>query len=124
MRPWRFVSRIREARYFEFGLKWPIHVAIVIASRLTIRRDRTLGWLLLPIALVGCGGDKSKATLSVTCGGSVALAGAGSIDVLGDPVNGRPTLTFPDPANPGTTGTMALPPASRCSITPTTGAGG
>ena len=77
--------------------------------------------LLLPLALAGCGGDKPKATLSVTCGGSVALAGATTIDVLGDPVNGRPTLTFPDPANPGKTGAMAIAPASRCSITPTTG---
>jgi hypothetical protein len=77
-----------------------------------------LGLLVLPIALVGCGGDKPKATLSVTCRGSAALVGAISIDVLGDLVNGRPTISFPDPANLGNTGTLSIPPASRCSITP------
>jgi hypothetical protein len=85
-----------------------------------MRRSR-LCWLLLAFALAGCGGDKPKATLSVSCGGSMALAGARSIDLLGDPVNGRPTLNFPDPANPGKTGTMAIAPATRCVITPTTG---
>jgi hypothetical protein len=87
-------------------------------------RPWRLGWIFLPIALAGCGGDKPKATLSVTCSGSVALAGARSIDVLGDPVNGRPTISFPDPANPGRTGTLSVAPASRCSITPETGSGG
>jgi hypothetical protein len=82
-----------------------------------------LACLVLPIALVGCGGDKPKATLSVTCHGSAALVGARSIDVLGDPVNGRPTLSFPDPANPGKTGMLSVAPASRCSITPETGGG-
>jgi hypothetical protein len=77
-----------------------------------------LSLLVLPLALAGCGGDKPKATLSVTCRGSAALVGALSIDILGDPVNGRPTISFPDPANPGQTGTLSIPPASRCSITP------
>jgi len=61
-----------------------------------------LSLVVFPIALVGCGGgDKPKATLSVTCGGSATLVGARSIDILGDLVNGRPTISFPDPANPG-----------------------
>jgi hypothetical protein len=83
-----------------------------------------LGLLCLPIALAGCGGDKPAATLSVSCGGSVALAGARSIDVLGDQVNGRTTLTFPDPANRGKTGTMAVGPRDQCTITPVVGGGG
>ena len=83
-----------------------------------------LGWLFLPVVLVGCGGSTPTATLSVTCGGSVALAGASSIDVLGDPVNGRTTMTFPDPRNPGTTGTLTVAPRDRCSIAPTLGSGG
>jgi hypothetical protein len=90
----------------------------------TLMRLWRFGWLFLPFALAGCGGDKPTVTLSVTCGGSVALAGAQSITVLGDPVNGRPTMTFPDPANPGQTGTMSIPAASRCSITPVTNSGG
>jgi hypothetical protein len=83
-----------------------------------------LGWLVCPIVLVGCGGDKPAATLTVTCGGSVALAGASSIDVLGDQVNGRTTLSFPDPANTGKTGGLIVPPHERCSIAPTIGSGG
>jgi hypothetical protein len=84
---------------------------------------RRLSLLVLPIVLVGCGGDKPKATLSVTCGGSAALVGARSIDILGDLVNGRPTISFPDPANPGRTGTMSIAPASRCSIVPESSGG-
>lgn len=87
-----------------------------------MRRWR-LAWLVLPIALAGCGGDKPKATLAVTCGGSVTLAGARSIDLLGDLVNGRPTISFPDPANPGKTGALSIAPASRCTITPDTSGG-
>jgi hypothetical protein len=83
-----------------------------------------LGWLVVSIVLVGCGGDKPAATLSVACSGGVALAGARSIDVLGDPVNGRTTLSFPDPANTGKTGTLIVPPHDTCSITPVVGGGG
>jgi hypothetical protein len=81
-------------------------------------------WLCLPVAVAGCGGDKPAATISVSCGGTVALAGARSVDVLGDPVNGKTTLSFPDPANPGQTGTLVVPSHNKCSISPTTGSGG
>ena len=69
-------------------------------------RLQRLGWGLFVLglagSLAGCGGDsKSAATLSVTCGGSLALTGAQSVSVLGAPVNGRATITFPDPANRG-----------------------
>jgi hypothetical protein len=84
-----------------------------------------LGWLCLPIVLPGCGGsDKPAVTLTVSCGGSDVLIGARSIDVLGDPVNGRPTLSFPDPANAGQTGTLSVPAQDRCTITPMSGSGG
>jgi hypothetical protein len=84
-----------------------------------------VGWLLLPLVLVGCGGDdKPAATLSVTCGGNVALVGTRSIDVLGDQVNGRTTLSFPDPVNRGKTGTLTVAPGDRCSIAPVIGSGG
>ncbi len=82
------------------------------------------GWLLLPLVLAGCGGDKPSATLTVTCRGSVALVGARSIDVLGDPVNGRTTMSFPDPVNQGKTGTLSVLPSDRCSIMPVIGSGG
>ena len=88
-------------------------------------RLRQLGLLWLPMVLLGCGGDaKSAATLSVSCGGSDVLVGAHSIDVLGDPVNGRPTLSYPDPVNAGKTGTLPVRAQDRCTITPVAGSGG
>ena len=81
------------------------------------------GWLMLPIILVGCGGNKSAATLTVTCSGNDALIGARSVDVQGDQVGGRTTLSFPDPVNPGNTGTLVVPAHDRCSITPVAGGG-
>jgi hypothetical protein len=83
-----------------------------------------LALLCLPVVLAGCGDDKPAVTLSVTCGAGVALVGARSVDVLGNTVNGRPTLSFPDPVNPGQTGTVSVPPQDRCSITPVVGTGG
>ena len=86
-------------------------------------RLRHLVWLCLPVVLAGCGGDKPATTLSVTCGGSTALAGARSIDVLGGPVNGQTVVSFPDPANRGQTGTLVVPAHGRCTINPTAGSG-
>ena len=79
-----------------------------------------LAWLAIPLLLAACGGSKSTPALSVVCSGGVQLAGAASIDVLGDVVNGRPTLSFPDPANAGKTGTIAVEPRGQCRITPQT----
>jgi hypothetical protein len=91
----------------------------------TCMRLWQLGWLCLPIVLLGCGGDdKPAATLSVSCGGNDVLVGARSVDVLGDPVNGRPTLSFPDPVNAGKTGTLSVRAQDRCTITPVVGSGG
>ncbi len=78
-----------------------------------------LAWLLLACALVGCGGSKAADTLSVTCSGTIVLNGARSIDVLGDPVNGRTIISFPDPVNPGKTGTIPVPSHDQCKIAPT-----
>ena len=41
-------------------------------------------------------------------------------DVLGDLDNGRPTMRFPDPANPGRDGTISVQPHERCKITAVT----
>lgn len=60
-----------------------------------------LVWLVMLLALAVCGGGKSAAPLSVTCSWGTELYGAASIDVSGDLVDGRPTMTFPDPANSG-----------------------
>ncbi len=88
-------------------------------------RPWQLVWLCLSTLLLGCGGsDKPAATLSVSCGGSDVLVGAGSVDVLGDPVNGRPVISFPDPVNAGKTGTLSVRAGDRCSITPAPGSGG
>ena len=75
-------------------------------------------WLLIPLSLAACGGKASVETLSVTCDGGTQLYGALSIDVPGDLVNGRPSLTFPDPANPGKTGQISVPAGGHCKITP------
>jgi hypothetical protein len=32
-------------------------------------------------------------------------------------VDGRPTMTFPDPTNPGKTGTISVPPHGHCKVT-------
>ena len=79
-----------------------------------------LAWLLPLCALAGCGGgSKPQQTLSVTCDGNTVLNGARPVDVLGDPVNGKVTLSFPDPVNPGKTGAIAVAPHDRCTIAPT-----
>jgi hypothetical protein len=79
---------------------------------------RRLAWLALPLLLAGCGGSKSVPTLSVVCSGGVSLVGATRIDVLGDVVNGRPTMNFPSPSSPGRTDTISVDPRGNCRITP------
>jgi hypothetical protein len=81
------------------------------------------GWLILALSLAHCGGGKPSRALSVTCSGGTQLVGAASIDVLGDLTDGRPIMNFPDPANPGTTGTISVQPHDRCKITPSTSGG-
>jgi hypothetical protein len=71
--------------------------------------------LLLSLAVSACS-STPPVSLFVTCGGSTALAGAASIDVLVDPVAKSTVLSFPDPVNAGHTGTIAV--TSRCTITP------
>ena len=78
---------------------------------------RRAAWIIAALSLAGCGGGKSSTTLTVICSGGTQLVGAASIDMLGDVVNGRPTMNFPDPANPGHTGTISLQPHDRCKIT-------
>ena len=80
-----------------------------------------LAWLLILLSLAACGGKKSVPTLSITCDGGTQLFGATSIDVLGDVVNGRPTITFPDPTNPGKTGTISVQPGGHCRASPQAG---
>jgi hypothetical protein len=81
-----------------------------------------LAWLIVLLPLAGCGGGKSATTLTVTCKGigGPLLVGATSIDVLGDLVNGRPTMNFPDPVSSGKTGTISVEPHGQCRITPYT----
>lgn len=82
---------------------------------------RRLASLAILLSLAACGGGKSSApALSVVCTGGVQLAGAASIDVLGDAVNGRPTMEYPDPVNAGKTGSIAVEPRGHCRITPQT----
>jgi hypothetical protein len=75
-------------------------------------------WLAIPLLLAGCGGSKSAPTLTVTCTGGIQLVGAASVDVLGDVVNGRPTLQYQDPTNPAKTGSIAVEPRGHCKVAP------
>ena len=77
--------------------------------------------IALSLLVAGCGGSKTSATLSVVCGSGTQLVGATSIDVMGDLVNGRPVMEFPDPANPGKTGSIAVQPHDNCKVTPSGG---
>ena len=72
--------------------------------------------LIVPGLLAGCGDSSPLAnTLSVTCDGSLSLAGAKSVDVSNG-ANGQATLSFPDPAIQNQTGTIQVKPGSRCTI--------
>ncbi len=72
----------------------------------------------LPVWLSACGHSDPTATLSVTCGGETTLAGAASIDVAPAPGGEAALLSFPDPANPGHTGTLSVTGGHPCTITP------
>jgi hypothetical protein len=79
---------------------------------------RRAAWIILVWSLAGCGGEKTASSLTVVCGSGTKLVGAESIDVLGDLANGRPVMEFPDPANPGKTGAIAVPSRDHCKVTP------
>lgn len=75
--------------------------------------------VVITAGLGGCGGRGSSAsTVSVTCGGQIALAGAQSVEVSGDSRGGA-VLQFPDPVNAGHTGQIPVPPGTRCTVAPT-----
>lgn len=86
-----------------------------------LSRPARLGLPLLglPLALSACGHSApTTPTLSVTCNGSLMLAGAVSIDVATAPGGAGTVLSFPDPADPGHTGTLPIPPGQACSVSP------
>ena len=80
---------------------------------------RSIGLVSLLLLLSACGGGHSTPTanLSVTCDSHLELAGATSIDVTSYPGKGA-SLSFPDPVNPGQTGTLPLPDGRACTIAP------
>lgn len=79
-----------------------------------IRRLRLVPVLAVPAALAACGHSEQVASLSVTCGGSLQLAGATSVQV--NALATGTQLSFPDPANPGHTGTLPVQSGQPCTI--------
>jgi len=78
----------------------------------------------LPVGLSACGhSSPSTATLSVTCDGTLTLAGAASIEVATAPGGTGTVLSFPDPVNPGHTGTLPISGGRACTIAPVLGKG-
>ncbi len=77
-----------------------------------------LALLMLTGLLAACGSSKKDASVWVKCHGDLVLSGAKSVDVTIDPAHG-PMLTFPDPANPGRTGTIPITKDNDCTISPT-----
>ncbi len=80
-----------------------------------------LGLSLSPLLVAGCGGhsDPGTPTLTVTCNGSLSLAGAASVTVMSAPGGNGATLSFPDPVNAGQTGSLPVPAGQACTIAPT-----
>ena len=79
-----------------------------------------LGLLASPLLVAGCGHSESGTpTLTVTCNGSVSLAGAATVTVMSAPGGNGATLSFPDPVNAGQTGSLPVPAGQACTITPT-----
>jgi len=68
--------------------------------------------------LSGCGSSSPTTTLSVACNGELNLAGAQSVEVTADPPTQSAIIHFPDPVNPGHTGTITVPFGKRCTVTP------
>ena len=79
-----------------------------------------LGLSLSPLLVAGCGhSDPGTTTLTVTCNGSLSLAGAASVTVMSAPGGNGATLSFPDPVNAGQTGSLPVPAGQACTIAPT-----
>ena len=79
-----------------------------------------LGLSLSPLLAAGCGhSDPGTPTLTVTCNGSLSLAGAASVTVTSAPGGNGTTLSFPDPVNAGQTGSLPLPAGQACTIAST-----
>jgi hypothetical protein len=103
---WKSIKVWRSSMLLRFG-SWetgadPCHLRTVVFTHGGNLMCR-LSWLVVLLALAACGGGKSGPTLTVICSGAGGpqLVGATSIDILGDIVNGRPTMNYPDPANSG-----------------------
>jgi hypothetical protein len=110
LQPWYFGAEI---------VPWPNRLpADTMNFACGERLMHRLLWIAIPLALAGCGGSKSATTLTVTCTGGVQLVGATSVNVLGDVVNGRPTISYPDPVNPAKTGSIAVEPRGTCKVAP------
>ncbi len=84
---------------------------------------RRIMFSIIVLSLAGCGGSKPSTTLTVTCADGTEVIATASVDVLGDLANGRPTMNFPDPANPGKTGSISIRPSGHCKITPSPSGG-
>lgn len=89
----------------------------------TLMRNLALATLLLPL-LSACGGSSRVNTLTITCGGQIAVAGVPSVEAAAPLTGGTLALRYADPVNPGRTGTVAVTPGSSCAIGLTPNVGG
>lgn len=76
---------------------------------------------LLPLA--ACGGSSDTGTLTLRCMGGATVVGVHQVAVTmqaaGTAATPQATLVYPDPVNPGHTGSVGVAPGQRCTIAPT-----
>ncbi len=79
-----------------------------------VLRILRLAVALSPLALAACGSSPPP-SLSVTCGGTLALSGVQSLDVNASP-GGAVSLSYPDPVNTGHSGNLPVHPGIPCTV--------
>lgn len=76
---------------------------------------------LLPLA--ACGGSSGTGTLTLRCMNGTTVVGVRQVAVTVQPSGTAPapkaTLAYPNPVDPGHTGSVGVEPGQKCTIAPT-----